>query len=196
MPNHVTSTVEIYGDRETIKEMQDKISGLNDDGDGIPFDFNKIVPPPVFEKDGDWYDWNTTNWGTKWNAYHQPLMEDLEVLKSTRNIIRFMEEDHGVCILESKRIVRYNFDTAWSPPIPVIMALSKMYPDTVMKVAYLEEGNGFAGYMYITQGELKKEIDMSNSQGINEVSLYVSEYNYEETFRGFDDIYEDMRNHI
>lgn len=59
-----------------------------------------------------WYEWCNANWGTKWNAY--------DVVHS-----------EGSCVIE--------FDTAWNAPIPVIEALSNMFPDTEFHLVYADE---------------------------------------------------------
>jgi hypothetical protein len=67
-----------------------------------------------------WYDWSIKNWGTKWNSY-------------SFTIVRQAEE---FCELR--------FDTAWSPPEPVLRELSKRLPDLVLHVCCYDEGGGFA----------------------------------------------------
>ena len=61
----------------------------------------------------DWYSWSIDKWGTKWNAY------------ST--------EDNGDEIV---------FQTAWSCPDGVLIALSQQYPDVEFKVRYADEDFG------------------------------------------------------
>lgn len=57
----------------------------------------------------NWYDWSVANWGTKWDAY------ELKVLKDTPDQLKF------------------RFQTAWAPPIPVLNKLMEMYPDLNFK---------------------------------------------------------------
>lgn len=52
----------------------------------------------------DWYGWCCDNWGTKWNACDAYIPE------------------------ESETTLIYEFDTAWSEPVPVLKALSAKYP--------------------------------------------------------------------
>lgn len=63
----------------------------------------------------DWYDWSCSNWGTKWNAYGFECGE------------------------EDNRLV---FDTAWSPPTPVIKRLSELYPEVRLEHAWADEDIG------------------------------------------------------
>ena len=51
----------------------------------------------------DWYSWSVANWGTKWNASH-------------------------VQVDEGPGYVEIAFDTAWSPPLPVLRKMVAMFP--------------------------------------------------------------------
>ena len=76
----------------------------------------------------DWYDWSIKTWGTKWSACHSDL------------------ED------ERAGEAEITFDTAWSPPIPVVKALGRMFPDCSFRLAYREGGIGFQGCV-VVEGE-------------------------------------------
>lgn len=112
MPNHVTNTIRIdLKDGVDIEEFLAFLRGPNEEA----IDFERIIPPPENMFRGDlssedikrcaeqdiptWSDWQSENWGTKWNAYNQ----------------EYVEVNHGSVTLR--------FDTAWAPPIPVIDAL-------------------------------------------------------------------------
>ncbi len=69
----------------------------------------------------DWYDWSIDNWGTKWNAGD-------------------VTQDH----IGDRGFIIY-FDTAWSPPVPVIEALIARFPEADIRLSYMEPGVGFAG---------------------------------------------------
>jgi hypothetical protein len=66
----------------------------------------------------NWYDWCCANWGTKWNACHS--------------------EGHSP--QETATMTTYSFDTAWSPPTPVIHALAAAYPKLTFRLDYTLEG--------------------------------------------------------
>ncbi|TDR30229.1 hypothetical protein [Hydromonas duriensis] len=72
----------------------------------------------------DWYDWRLHYWGTKWGAMH------------------FEDNEYNELI----------FDTAWSPPIPVIQALAEQFPQLNFRLAYAEEGCWFAGVLEWSDG--------------------------------------------
>ena len=59
----------------------------------------------------DWYHWCIDNWGTKWNAYSADC-----------------GEDNGLY-----------FQTAWSPPVPVMRKLSEMFPNIQITLRWADE---------------------------------------------------------
>jgi hypothetical protein len=79
---------------------------------------NVFVPRPESEKD-NWYDWNVTNWGTKWDINPE------------------ISEDNGDSIT-------LTFDSAWAPPIEFYNTLQNELGYEVMAY-YNEEGMAFAG---------------------------------------------------
>jgi hypothetical protein len=87
-----------------------------------------------------WYDWNNNNWGTKWDAGEASMNQ------------------------VSPTEVRYFFETAWSPPIPVIATLSAQYPDLHIELQW-EEEQGFGGTFVFTNGEAEEtdSYDIPNS---------------------------------
>lgn len=120
MPNHITNTLEItvwHSDNDDyIRKVLDLIT--TDDPELPYIDFNAIIPPPEDMFTGNlsiedrqycaeagipnWYDWQIQNWGTKWNAYSQEILEN------------------------SHDCLKLQFDTAWAPPEPVIARLRSL----------------------------------------------------------------------
>ena len=147
MPNHVANHITFDGNEEEVSQLLSKIKGSN----GL-IDFNKIIPRDKFLEDNyneprkdnpdfdeidkklkdvynttSGYDWTTTNWGTKWNAYHI--------------------EDEGSNSM--------SFDTAWSHPLPIIEKISEMFPEITIKVLYADEDLGRnAGKYEILDGSI------------------------------------------
>jgi hypothetical protein len=70
-------------------------------------------------------DFARTVWGTKWNAYDQVVEPQEGWLK---------------------------FDTAWSCPIPVLEALSKLHPEAEIRVQFADEDIGSNCGMLIIKG--------------------------------------------
>ena len=111
MPNWTTNEVTITA--ESKKDLKTFVKQIRSKDN--PFDFDRIEPMPknIFRGNlGDkerkehgknnWYDWACENWGTKWNS----------------------------CSTMAKRLseteIFYQFDTAWSPPIPIWEALGNI----------------------------------------------------------------------
>jgi hypothetical protein len=162
MPNHVTNILKISGDYKLIEQCRKEIKGSK-----RAIDFNKIKPMPkvlqgttsptrivtkaerdvqlqavkTYKASGnknpydkprvdltakmakecrdkygatDWYDWAVHNWGTKWNAYS----------------------------IESRSYDVIKFETAWSLPFDLYVALSAKYPKLVFTVEYADEDIG------------------------------------------------------
>lgn len=139
MPNWCKCELMIYSDDEKI---WDYIKGKNGE-----LDFAEIICPPNTPAYNDefetsqseikhdptfWYNWNVENWGTKWNA--------------------------GDVIREDTRIL---FETAWSPPLPVIHRLGELFPNAVVGLQYREYGCGFEGEYIMSNGVLYYEDERS-----------------------------------
>jgi len=146
MPNWCECELDISGDEESIEKFR-KFAKTKE----TLLDFNKFVPYPKHFADadkkakefkGDWkdkpkdgfnqggYDWRLENWGTKWNA--SDVAEG-----GGRN------GDFG-----------YEFKCAWSPCCPVVLAMSKKFPDLVFMLRYFEMGMRINGLYVCKNGEV------------------------------------------
>ncbi len=93
---------------------------------------NRFLPiPKEFKKNDGWYNWCITNWGTKWGFCHTCPPEEVE---------------------EGKII--YVFETAWSPPEPLILKMSEMYPEFIFTLKYWEGGMAFKGTLKAQAGNI------------------------------------------
>lgn len=184
MPNHCKNKLSIHGGNagDILKSLLDtKISGKP-----LVFDFNKIVPMPgiyegfvgsvryfgdldkVTEEEKAKFDerdlkafnlmvqlknmnmpvdpteWARERWGTKWNAYDA---EDLSVHETSAYV---------------------RFETAWSPPLPVMLALSEKYPHIAIFIEYADEGGYFVGRHKFHGGkiELEEAFEWTSEAGI------------------------------
>lgn len=88
----------------------------------------------------NWYDWNVTNWGTKWDA-GDVYIEQTDDLSAS-----------------------IQFQTAWSPPEPIFRALAEQFPNLKFDISY-EEEQGWGGEFTAENGELTlvEEWDIPNS---------------------------------
>lgn len=155
MPNWCENTLVISGvKRELIESVIKFING----GDSL-FDFNKVIPYPseyarmddlaqeagdnpikVPVKDGynsGGYEWCVNNWGTKWNANSAALSD--------------------ICITLDGFSATIYFDTAWSPPNPVVHRLSELFPEVTFSLEYTEPGMGFSGTLIVKAGEVLED---------------------------------------
>ena len=146
MPNWCENKLTIsHEDTDVIDNLMAQVRA---DDNGNLFNYIKPMPENTFrgmlgenerkecKEKGipNWYDWSFTNWGTKWDAAHL----DWHQL-----------DEHTV---------EFNFDTAWSPPIPVYEALAEQ--GYQVEAYYLEYGVGFAGQWHF-DGEFYQDESVS-----------------------------------
>ena len=96
--------------------------------------------------DNSWYNWNITNWGTKW---------DVAVASDDKYPDTYME---GPTENGENLVVYYNFNTAWGVAEPALCKLSSQYPDLLFTLSY-EEETGWGGEMEFLRGDI-----ISNSE--------------------------------
>lgn len=115
-------------------------------------------------------DFNTKEWGTKWNACQSSYDEQTGEL---------------------------SFETAWSCPEPVLIAWSKMFPDEVIAIKYADEDIGSnCGTFSLKDGEAIEDDIAPPYQGRSEEDMVkwqkfaceINGYDYEEYMK---DISED-----
>ena len=113
MPNWCDNSVTItHSDKSKIDAIE---AGLSKEQHEF---FQTIRPRPATEED-NWYDWNITNWGTKWEA----SIIDWERLGDNE--------------------IYVSFDSAWSPPIAVYEFMLEQGYD--VEAMYWESGMAFCG---------------------------------------------------
>lgn len=83
-----------------------------------------------------WYDWSITHWGTKWDAC-RPTLE---------------HHEGGVAVI--------NFETAWSPATPVILAMSVKFPDLTFEASFDEEAGFFKFEATWESGAQTSQVDL------------------------------------
>ena len=160
MPNWVTNNVRINADETLLAKIREEVKGTPySNGEDREFDFNTIAPIPTelvgttspcriisqedYDKQeeriakgdltegektfgvsrgitqemhddfverfgfADWYGWQINNWGTKWNASSVYWSDDNDFV---------------------------SFNTAWSTPFDLLVALSKKYPQATFEI--------------------------------------------------------------
>lgn len=151
MPNHVTNIIE--APQEVLDFLRPTRSTTEDDfGRDDACDFGRVIPMPHWShpmftaerkvhrnEEGEItftgysiggyspMDWARDRWGTKWNAYSVERTSGTEL----------------------------RFETAWSHPGPVLLALSRLFPKATIRVRYADEdlGRNFGEYT-LTNGEV------------------------------------------
>jgi hypothetical protein len=133
MPNHCISSLVITGKpkklHKLLKQVEITQSEATEAHDPTTFSCHKIIPRPVSEDD-NWYNWNSTNWGSKWDFC------DVEWISR--------DWENGEVMLE--------FWTAWSPVPDVLQKLSEQNPDVEMTYRFHDEGGGFYGTYSFSEG--------------------------------------------
>lgn len=161
MPNWCENDLIVEGSREGLLDFLAFISGPN----GV-LDFDRICPYPeefaaLDEAAAKWdttpgergirptdgfnsggYEWCIEIWGTKWNA-RRVSVEKLDDNSSP-----------GACDAS----VTLHFDTAWSPPSPLIPIVSQRFPDLRFDLRFYECGMGFQGRLCCRGGAIEDEL--------------------------------------
>jgi hypothetical protein len=101
------------------RKKSDEINALPKE-ERIAWFKNNQLPEDGYNHGG--YDWCLINWGTKWNF---------------SNTTPPIDKEPGKII--------YKFETAWSPPYPLIRKMSVMFPELIFTLKYWESGMGFKG---------------------------------------------------
>jgi hypothetical protein len=171
MPNWCSNNFEVTGSKEQIDAFEDFLKT----GNGKDW-FSFFLPTPaelidttspnnnedqaeaMVEKYGaaDWYGWNVTNWGTKWNCDAQDYVRD-------DNTIRFW------------------FDSAWSPPVALYEFIES--EGFSVRASYYECGMCFVGEYSEGFDDTYEYTDIESLDGIPEHLL--EEYNIRESLEDF-----------
>jgi hypothetical protein len=162
MPNWVYNNLTLEGHKDLLDEVVEQLNkpftikdttydkpiisfwNMVKPSDDILEEYHGTANAGSMTNPNNWYSWNNQHWGPKW---------DIAVGNG--------EEYAETSISRSDDVVSYNFQTAWSPPIPALVALSNKYPELELWLEY-EEEQGWGGEMTIQDG----------------LSLSVSEYNW------------------
>ncbi|MBU2060301.1 MAG: hypothetical protein KKH44_00425 [Bacteroidetes bacterium] len=114
-----------------------KFKGFAEDNDYV-LSAKKFVPYPKKFQDKDktgffkpgGRDWCEKNWGTKWGMYETNLD------------------------FKSETKLLYTFLSAWTPPIPIIEKMSKLFPTLEFELKYFEQDLEFKGVFKIKNSKI------------------------------------------
>jgi hypothetical protein len=94
----------------------------------------------------DWYNWNTSNWGTKWDV----AISDGDEYPDTE-LLEYMSEGDDNWLV-------YKYNTAWSPAVTILTKLSNLVPNSLLTLEF-EEEQGWGGEYEIVRGEVKENLE-------------------------------------
>lgn len=79
------------------------------------------------------YEWCIANWGTKWGFCESHIVD------------------------EDNSSISYQFDTAWSPPAPLIVKMGEMFPELKFELRYYEASMCFQGCLRVESGQVVED---------------------------------------
>ena len=96
----------------------------------------------------NWYDWQCSNWGTKWNA----------------NDVYWGDDNEYV-----------SFNTAWSTPFDLFVSLSKKYPQATFEIEYADEDFGYNVGQYTLENgiEIQQNVPNGGSREAYELAMII-----------------------
>ena len=96
-----------------------------------------------------WYSWSNENWGTDRNALNTEILE--------------VEKDFLELI----------FQTAWSPPLPIMEKVAAMWPDLSFEIYSFDGLWGFAGHGIYNAGQNPPYLLFKDSESMEEINKKV-----------------------
>jgi len=125
MPNWCYNSLRVTGNKKDVAKFK---KDVNSKKEKTVLCLNNLVPMPKEYNEGEgWYSWRIINWGTKWDV------ED-KLIKDQANLLK------------------YEFDSAWSPPIKWVRTISGQYPELSFRLEYDEPGMAFNGHYSCKDG--------------------------------------------
>lgn len=144
MPNWCDNSVRLtFQDKEAADALEKELS--NKEGDGV---FQLLRPRPS-DQEENWYDWNVTNWGTKW---------EMSLIDFNR------DDDHTIWI---------SFETAWAPPCALYEYLFEQ--GIYVEAYYHEGGMAFCG-SWIDGEDEYYEYDISDLESLEAIPSDIEEF--------------------
>ena len=154
MPNWCENCLRIQGNKESLEKFLLACRWKGAKGRSQSFSFLPFSPK---ERQEEWsYDWCGANWGTKGDA-----------------------DTHSICVSKDWTAMYIGFDTAWSPPIPMLDVWEERFPDLTFTLRYYEGGMWF-------MGENGNEVELPEIPDDNEEHEEAYD-EYVEDFMGFTD---------
>ena len=167
MPNWCSNNAEFHNDDVAeVAKLEAHLKFLDEKkkDDNIEAGlFGYFLPRPA-EEEENWYDWNISNWGTKWEAS-----------------IYSWEKVNDNCIT-------LNFDTAWAPPTSFYDFLARN-TEWYVTATYWEPGMGFVGSNCAGEDDC---YEYSNAEDVENIpEELIDEYNLRDQFENDEDFDEE-----
>lgn len=187
MPNWCNNNISISGPTETVKTIWE--SATAEEG-GL---LNAMAPQPenVFQGNlgtkereecaeqgiPNWYDWNVSNWGTKWDVSTEGL--------------EFTDNGDGTATIEGW------FDSAWAPPIGAYEKFCDDNDNCDLEASYHEGGMDFGGFWTAAGGDeylenLHEEYKLPEDEQSDLFKRIDEEYNLSESYDMWDEDEEEI----
>jgi len=148
MPNWCSNALVVKGPKKDLDAFKATLNQKDASGEMCEFSFAQTVPPPANLFRGDlgekerkeceakgiptWYDWQSANWGVKWDCC------DVKV-SVTPNAVKIW------------------FDTPWAPPLAWFSNFAAKFPNLTAELAYNEQGMAFYGVAYAEGGTMNDD---------------------------------------
>lgn len=212
MPNHITNKLVVRGPIARVEALlkQGKVTintparqnfiGEDEDAktETVDFSLRGFIPPPSSDPDytsggcshshhgvpfgqsdpnpNCWYVWNRLNWGTKWDCY------DVVVKHGSDDVLDKLTQQLGDEPINEATI---RFDTAWSPPMPVIKKIVELYPDLEIDFTFMDEdstgsGGGRITYRNGKEVEAKTGLNDPNDHEFLVIAKDLKGFDYDE----------------
>lgn len=152
MPNHCEQDLVITGSTDQLKAFQEFAKE-----DDMLLSANKFIPYPekfrLLDKQAEserakgnydfqdgfnsgGYEWCCNNWGTKWGIYDC--------------VITYEKFDYKKNVGK----IKYYFESAWSPAVLIIDAMSKQFPELDFQLQFFEMGAAYCGKHYVKNSKV------------------------------------------
>jgi hypothetical protein len=183
MPNHVYSSVSVYGTDEEIQNFF-MTHFTEEDGGDSSFDFNTFIPMPdelhgtvspsreprdaTEDQLAEWKA-NQTRLGKAYGAdnWYDWCIQNWGT--------KWNSYDNHI----ADDSMSFSFQTAWSLPEPIFAKMAELYPTMRFLIQCVEEGGFFSGDIDIDEGEINDNVTGDEAQW----KLYAAEfmgYDFEE----------------
>jgi hypothetical protein len=118
--------------------------------------------------------------------------EELEKFKKQAEVLTECEPT----IYEGEGVIRYAFDTAWSPPTEWLYKVAPQFPELTFKLVYREDGMTFMGMDYYEGGELVDSQDINTDSVWQEVNADGLDPDSDEYMERVEELLDEMENNL